>query len=109
VANNTIDRLLFLLHGSVLDTLHYPESETDRQKREMSLSGLDMGCRMVLDVVHCYGEEKASTMPICSFYNLRAARQRMQERDRLVVDEALSRDLDSLLRAEDEYRKMWVI
>ncbi|KAF6225881.1 hypothetical protein HO133_009883 [Letharia lupina] len=65
-------RLLFLLHGSVLDTLQHSKSETDHQKRDMSWSGLDM------------------------------------ERNKLVVDEALSRDIDSLLSAEEEYRKTWV-
>lgn len=32
----------------------------------------------------------------------------MQERNRLPVDEALSRDIGSLLDAEEEYRKTWV-
>lgn len=36
VADGNINRLLFFLHGSVLDTLQYPESETDHQKRDMS-------------------------------------------------------------------------
>lgn len=67
-----------------------------------------MVCRMILDVVQWHGEEKAPIMPICSFYNLRAARKRMQERNKLVVDEALSRDINSLLGAEEEYRKTWV-
>ena len=108
VANGNIDRLLFLLHGSILDTLQYPTSETDHQKRDMSWIGLDMVCRMVVDVAQLHDEEKAPIMPICSFYSLRAARKRMQERNKLVVDEALSRDIDSLLGAEEEYRKTWV-
>lgn len=108
VANGNIDRLLFILHGSVLDTLQYPKSETDHQKRDMSWLGLDMVCRMILDVTQWNGEQKAPMMPICSFYNLRAARERLQERNKLVVDEALSRDVDSLLGAEEKYRKTWV-
>ena len=112
VADGNIDRLLFLLHGSVLDTLQYPKSETDHQKRDISWIGLDMVCRMTLDVAidvaQWHGEEKAQIMPICGFYNLRAARKRMQERNKLVIDEALSRDIDSLLRAEEIYRKTWV-
>ena len=108
VANGNIDRLLFLLHWSILDTLQYLKSETDRQKRDISWVGLDMVCRMTLDVAQGHGEEKAQIMPICRFYNLRAARKRMQERNKFVVDEALSRDIDCLLRAEEKYRKTWV-
>ncbi len=108
VANGNMDRLLFLLHGSVLDTLQYPKSDTDHQKRDMSWVGLDMVCRMILDVAQLHGEEKAPIIPICSFYNLRAARKRRQERNKLVVDEGLSRDIDSLLGAEEEYLKTWV-
>lgn len=105
VANGNINRLLFLLHGSVLDTPQYPKGETDHQKRDMSWIGLDMMCRMILDVEQWHGEEKARIMPICSFYILRAARKRIQERNQPVVDEALSRDIDSLLGAGMEYRK----
>lgn len=108
VVNGNIDRLLFLLHGSALDTLQYPKSEIDHQKRDMSWSGLDMVSRMVLDVAQLHGEEKAPTMPICCFYNLRAARKHIQQRNKLVGDDALSRDIDSLLGAEEEYRKTWV-
>ena len=108
VANGNIDRLLFLLHGSVLDTLKHSKSETGHQKRDMLCMGLDMVCGMVLDVVQWHGKEKARILPICSFYNLRAARTRMQERRRLVVDGALSRDIDSLLGAGEENGKTWV-
>ena len=108
VANGNINRLLFLLHGSVLDTLQYPKSETDHQKRDMSWIGLDMVCRLMLDVVQRHREENAPIMPICCFYNLRAARKRIQERNKLVMDEALSRDIGSLLGAEEKYRKTWV-
>lgn len=108
VANGNIDRLLFLLHGSVLDTLQYPKNETDHQKRDISWIGLDMVCRIILDVTQLHGEENDQIRPICCFYNLRAARKRMQERNKLVEDEALSHDIDSLLRAEEKYRKAWV-
>ncbi|MCJ1389927.1 hypothetical protein MMC18_002784 [Xylographa bjoerkii] len=101
-------RLLFLLHGSVLDTLQYPKSETDHQKRDISGIGLDMVCRMTLDVVLWLREGKSPIVPICCFYNLRAARKHMQERNKLVIDEALSRDVDNLLHAEETYCKTWV-
>jgi hypothetical protein len=107
-ANGNIDRLLFLLHRSVLDTLQHPKSETDNQKRDMSWIGLDVVCRIILDITQKHSEEKTPIMPICSFYNLRTARKCMQERKKLVVDEALSRDIDSLLGAEEEYRQTWV-
>ena len=109
VVNINIDRLLFLLHGSVLDTLQHPKSEIEHQKKNIAWIGLGMVCRMIIDVVHWHEEKRAlQIMPICCFYNLRAARKHMQERTKLVVDEALSRDIDSLLRAEEKYRKAWV-
>ena len=107
VANGIINRLLFLLHGSILDTLQHSKSETDYQKREISWIGLDMVCRMTLDVARLHGEEKTHIMPICCFYNLQAARKHMQQRNELVMNEALSRDIDILLRAEEIYRKTW--
>ena len=36
VANGNLNRLLFLLHVSVLDTLGDPKRETDHQKRDIS-------------------------------------------------------------------------
>jgi hypothetical protein len=66
-----------------------------------------MVCRMTLDVAEFHSEGKAQIMPICRFYNLRAARKRMQEKSKLVVDEVLSRDIDRLLRAENKYRDIW--
>ena len=109
VANGNTDRLLFLLHGSVLDILQDPKSEADCQKRDMSWIGLEIVCRMIVDVAQWDGEEKASMMPIGSFYNLRTARKHLEERNKLVADEILSRDIDSLLKAEEEYRKTWVL
>lgn len=106
--NINIDRLLFLLHGSVLDTLQCPKSETHHQKRDISWIGLDMVCRMTLDVAKWHSEEEAQIMPICCLYNLRTAREHMQERNKIVIDKARSRDIDSLLRAEEKYCKTWV-
>lgn len=104
----TLDRLLFLLHGTVLGSLQGSQSETDQQRRDISLAGLAMVCRMTLDVVEWHGEGQVPLMPICCFYNLRLARERMQERNRVVVDEGLSRDIDRLMRAEEQYRAAWV-
>ena len=107
MANGNFIRLLFLLHGSVLDSLQHSKSESDQQKREISWLALDMACKMTLDVVHLHGEAEASMLLICCFYNLRAARSRLQEGNEAVGDEALSRDIDSLLRTEDNYRRTW--
>ncbi|EXJ86814.1 hypothetical protein A1O3_03768 [Capronia epimyces CBS 606.96] len=101
-------RLLFLLHQSILDTLEYPKSESDHQNMGRSSSGLDMVCRWVLDVVKWQGEDKAMIMPICTFYNLRAATKRLQERNKHVVVELLSRVIDDLLGAQEAYHKTWV-
>ena len=106
--DGNIDRLLFLLHGSVLDTLQDSKNETDQQKRDISWIGLNMVCRMTLDIAQWHGEEKVQIMQICGFYNLRAARKRTQEQNKLVVNEALSVDIDRLLRAEEKYCKTWV-
>lgn len=108
LANGNIKRLLFLLHGSVLDTLRYPQNETDRQRIDISWIGLDMVCRMTLEFAQWNGEGTVQIIALCGFYDLRAARKRMQERNRFVIDESLSRDIDSLLRAEENYRKAWI-
>jgi len=108
VANGDINWLLFLLHGSVLDTLHHPDCETDRTKRDMACSGLDTVCRMMLDIAQRHGEERAPIMPLCCFYNLRAAAERMRVRNEGFADEALARGIECLVGAEVEYRKRWV-
>lgn len=107
VANGNFNRLLFLLHGSVLDSFQHSKSESDQQRSELSWLALHMVCKMTLDVVHLHGKAEASMLQICCFYNLRAARSRLQEWNDAVGDEALSRDIDSLLRTEDDYRRTW--
>jgi hypothetical protein len=100
--------MLQLLHDSVLDTLQHPKSDADHQKREITCIGLDMVCRMTVDVARWHSEEKAQIMPICCFYGLRASRKCLQERNKLVIDQVLSSDIDSLLRAEEKYYRTWV-
>jgi hypothetical protein len=104
-ANGNIDRTLFLLHGSVLDTVQFPKSENDHQKEHISSMGLDTVCRMILDVVQWRSAGKAPIMPFCGIYNFRAARKNMQRRNKLIADDALSRDIESLVCAEEEYRR----
>lgn len=41
---NHLDRMLFLLHESVLDALQNPQCEADYQQRDVSHIGLDMVC-----------------------------------------------------------------
>jgi hypothetical protein len=107
VVNGKFNRLLFRLHGSVLDSLQHSKSASDQQKREISWLALEMGCKITLDVVHLHSEAEPSILLICCFYNLMATRSRLQERNKAVGDEALSRDIDSLLRTEDKYRRTW--
>jgi hypothetical protein len=75
----------------------------------MSWTGLDMICRMTLEVVEWYGEDKAQIMPISRFYGLRAARRCLQERNKLFIDEARSSDIDRLFRGEEVYCKIWML
>ena len=109
-ANGDIDRMLVLLHESALDTIQNCEIEGDHQRRGISYAGLDMMCRMTVEVAQWHGEEEraAQIKPICCYYNLWAARERLQERNRLDKDEAVSRDIHNLLRAEEKYRETWV-
>ncbi|KAF2489840.1 hypothetical protein BU16DRAFT_495202 [Lophium mytilinum] len=100
-------RLLFLLHGSVLDTLQYRRSETDRRRKAIAWIGLDAACRMMLDAAEWHDDEAIPIMPNCCFYNLRAARECLQERNKGVVDEGMGRDIERLLDAEEKYRKRW--
>ena len=108
VADSNIDRLLFLLHGSILETLSSSQSEADRQKKDLSWLGLDTVCRMTLDVVHSHRDARIPPMPICCYYSVHAARKCLQERNKLVMDEALSHNIDILWSAEEQYCNVWV-
>ena len=102
------DRMLHLLHQTVLDVLRHPESEDDHQRRDISWAALNFVCKMQVDFTDWQHEEKARMIPICCIYNLRVARDHMQERNRLVMDPAMSLEIDRLFRADDDYRKTWV-
>lgn len=95
---------------SVLNILQCPTSESDHQSKEMASSGLAMVCRMTLRFAKLYLETKEPTVlvPICSLYNLRAARKRMQEQNAIGGDDISSHDIDILLAAEEKYYKAWV-
>lgn len=66
-----------------------------------------MVCRMTLEVAEFHGEGKNQIIPICRIYNLQAARKRMQERNRFLVCDARSRDIDNLICAENKYHEIW--
>lgn len=100
--------MLHLLHKTVIDVLRHPESEDDHQRRDISWAALDFVCKMQVDFTDWQYEEKARMLPICCIYNIRAARDHMQERNRIVMDQTVSRELDRLSRAEDDYRKTLV-
>lgn len=74
----------------------------------MASIGLDSACTIILDVMEYDSDDRGLVIPICCFYSIRAARRRVQERSRLLVDGGLSRDVDVLLRAEGRYRETWV-
>ena len=67
--------------------------------------GLSSACRIVLDVLECDGDGTELVMSLCCFYSMREARRWIQEG---MVNEGLSRDVDTLLRAEENYCKRWV-
>ena len=80
-----------------------------------------MACRMETDVAHWRGQDN-EPVPMCAYYNLRAARGWMQEclqRLRGGGDEGdgdgeeiqrreIARDIERFMRAEEGYRERWV-
>lgn len=100
--------MLFILYGSIIDTVKDTESEVDRQRIETSWLGMDAICRMIVDVARVHGEVNTRIMPICSFYNLQLARERMEERSKIQINESYSHDIESLVRSQELYRKTWV-
>lgn len=101
-------RLLLRLHGSVLDTYQEPQSEAERQGRNVASIGFGSASRIILDVVEHDGEDTGLVMPICCFYSIRAARRRIQEGNGFLGDRRLSREIDVLLHAEEKYRQAWI-
>lgn len=101
------NRQLFLLHGSILETLQDSNIGSDQQRRAMSCLALDMVCKMTVDVLYLYEDGIGPVLPICSFYNLRAARMRLEERGEGMRGKAWEEDVKRLRRAEDGHRKMW--
>lgn len=98
--------MLLLLHGSILDMNWSPESEDDIRQREASIMALGMVCTMTLDAAPFHSDDKFCTMvPICSYYSIRAARERLQQQYKR--SDKLCSDIETLLRAEDAYRKTW--
>jgi hypothetical protein len=106
--NGNVDRSIFLLHRGILDASGISQIKADHQTRRNSWAALDMACQMVVDTARYHGLEGSDVMPLCCYYNLRDARQHLQERNSLVGDEALCRDIDCLLQCEERYCRKWV-
>lgn len=108
IADSSTTRLLFLLHGHVLELLGDDESRIDPHRQRRAHCGLGLACKAKVDVMRFHGEGMASMLPLCAFYNLRLTRTYLQKQDKLVVDLGLSHDADHVLRAaEEKYRQMW--
>jgi hypothetical protein len=104
-----VDRLIFLLHTSILDTSGIYQIKADPQTKRNSWAALDMASQMVVDTARYHGLEGSYVMPLCCYYNLRDARQHIQIRNSLAGDEALCRDVDCLQQCEERYCRKWVL
>jgi hypothetical protein len=107
IPNRNIDRSIFLLHRGILDTSSTSPRKAEHQTRRNSWAALNMACQMVVDTARYHGREGLDVMPLCCYYNLRAARRHLQERNSFVGDEALCPDLDCLVQCEEIYRRKW--
>jgi hypothetical protein len=99
---------MFLLHRSIVHASGIYQLEADDQTRRNSWAALEMASQMVVDAVRYHGLKRTDVMPFCCYYNLRDARRCLQERNSVVGDEALCRDIDFLLQSEERYCEKWV-
>lgn len=100
---------MFLLHGAVFEILPHPQDDTERRKKEKSASALDMVSRMVAEAFDENSEVPGQVeMPMCCFYNMRTAQRRFQERNKLLMDVDLSRNIERLRQAGSMYYETWV-
>jgi hypothetical protein len=76
--------------------------------RRNSLAALNMASQMVVDAARYHRLDTTDVRPFCCYFNLREARQHLQQRNGVVFNEALSRDIECLLECEEQYRKEWV-
>lgn len=97
-----------MIQESVLETLEIsPASEFDSQKHDAAISSLDMVCRMTLEHARYFVEGMREMVPLCSYYNIRAAKRHLQQRNQRQDSEGLSGDIDVLKRAEEIYLQTW--
>lgn len=73
-------------------------------RRDASLSLLLSQSARWRDAVRHFDVWPGERVPICCYYNLRAAIQYMSEEDQHAKDEAMSADFDCLLYAYEAYR-----
>ena len=102
-------RALFLLHHLILATMQQkPQADAiDETKIQASHSVLDMISNMALDLVR-YGSDVGS-LPICCYYNLKAAVRWMQSRADLTRDRKPTAEIELLSQILDGYREKWMI
>ena len=84
-------------------------ADADFHTKQTSYAALDTACEMVVDAAQHHGLEKVDAMPICCYYNLRAAIVYLQERKQLMNDDTVSRKIDCLVQSEKSYRGMWLL
>jgi hypothetical protein len=106
--DDNIDRSLFLLHGAILDISEALETEVGYRTKQMSWVALDMVCQLVIDVAHYHLPDGIQTMPICCYYNLRAAIDYLQERNKSASSREISRNIEFLLHSEKIYIRKWL-
>ena len=103
-----INRSLFLLHGAILDTSETSEAEGDYSTKQMSRAALDMTCQLIVDVSRYHLQTRMETLPICCYYNLRAAIKCLQERNKSIGSREVSRDIECLLQSQKIYSSKWL-
>jgi hypothetical protein len=124
-------RILFPLHEHILEVLldescvqdNSGSNVTRRQQEKISHASLDMASRMILDVVDIHGTYNRQILPVTGYYTMIAAKEYLavgeigrQTGDRHGRGEILNASPEArreavrrLGKAEDEYRRIWVL
>ncbi|KAF2731631.1 hypothetical protein EJ04DRAFT_554565 [Polyplosphaeria fusca] len=101
-------RLLFLLHRAV--TIEFQPSLAEgtsiHEGAMKSWNTLDSTCIMVIDIARHRRIDQAEVMPICCYYNLRVAKEHLQNRERPGGPKR-DKEIGYLLDSEKQYCKKW--
>lgn len=86
-----------------------PLDPVAEQWQKSSQAALDTSAQMMVDVAHDHLENipNIDALPLCCAYNLRAAREIIEQSPSLVVGADFKKSVDSLLILENVFKRRW--